>query len=430
MSGLLWGQDWTAAQALVGRGAPSALAAALEAAELGALRERARHIPVDEDVRASLVELIRRLAELSGGPGRASLTDRAFGGSALAVMRAHALTRGAARVASPDLLALRYMLGCRVPEEVRRAFETLAAEVVSQTGVGLGSFAGGAVGVWSGAGGEAATEAGQQVPGEPAGQRRAMPRAIERRPGAAVEPLLRALEGRFERSRVDRGDDPGGQPRAWRRLRQLDELFDGDPTEAVLYAEGRLPGRPRTLRRERRARGGRVALLRDVSASMEGRLSVWAGDVGAGVVGTARRHRMRVGYVEFNHVAERFESAGAFFHRGYRRLLGLARRRRAEGQTSYEAPLGLALAEFRGGPTRDRHVVLLTDGVPVLGDPAVARERDLARRLGVKVHTVFLGLGECPAVLDEISRETGGLRFVARPAPGGVLRVREREASP
>ena len=43
------------------------------------------------------------------------------------------------------------------------------------------------------------------------------------------------------------------------------------------------------------------------------------------------------------------------------------------------------------------------------------RERALARELGVKVHTVFLGLGECPAVLDEISRETDGLRFAARP---------------
>jgi hypothetical protein len=56
----------------------------------------------------------------------------------------------------------------------------------------------------------------------------------------------------------------------------------------------------------------------------------------------------------------------------------------------------------------------------------VQSERALARQLGVKVHTVFLGLGECPSVLDEISRETGGLRFEARPAPGGRVTLRER----
>jgi hypothetical protein len=70
--------------------------------------------------------------------------------------------------------------------------------------------------------------------------------------------------------------------------------------------------------------------------------------------------------------------------------------------------------------------VLLTDGVPVLGDPHVRRERALARELGVKVHTVFLGLGECPGVLDEISRETDGLCFVARPRPDGRVTVLER----
>jgi uncharacterized protein with von Willebrand factor type A (vWA) domain len=148
----------------------------------------------------------------------------------------------------------------------------------------------------------------------------------------------------------------------------------------------------------------------------------------AGLVRTGARRRMRMGYVEFNHEAERFESGGAFFHRRYRRLLALASRRRAEGRTNYEAPLQSALSELRGTAGRERHVVLLTDGVPVLGDPAVRRERRLARELGVKVHTVFLGLGECPEVLDEISRETQGLCFVARPRPDGRLTVLERKA--
>ena len=115
---------------------------------------------------------------------------------------------------------------------------------------------------------------------------------------------------------------------------------------------------------------------------------------------------MRIGYVEFNHEAERYSAAGAFFHRRYTRLLSLAARRRAEGRTSYEAPLRTALTEFRGSAGRERHIVLLTDGIPVLGDPGVRSERALARQLGVKVHTVFIGLGDCPEVLrvSELSR--------------------------
>jgi len=209
-------------------------------------------------------------------------------------------------------------------------------------------------------------------------------------------------------------------------MRRLDEILDADPVDALLLVEGRQPGGARVFRRERRNAGGALAVLRDVSASMEGRLARWSGQVVAGLVRVGARRRMRLGYIEFNHEAERFASGGAFFHRRYRRVLSLAQRRRAEGRTNYEAPLRAALGELRASSGRERHIVLLSDGVPVLGDPAVRSERALARRLRVKVHTVFLGSGECPAVLDEISRETDGLRFEARPGPGGRLTLRER----
>ena len=135
---------------------------------------------------------------------------------------------------------------------------------------------------------------------------------------------------------------------------------------------------------------------------------------------------MRIGYCEFNHHAERFTADGRFFHRRYRKLRSLARSRRSEGRTNYEAPLRLALDEFRRGVGANRHVVLLTDGVPVLGDPVVSRERREARRLGGRIHTVFLGLGECPQVLDQLSRETDGVRLRGVPAAGGRLRVQAR----
>jgi hypothetical protein len=77
-----------------------------------------------------------------------------------------------------------------------------------------------------------------------------------------------------------------------------------------------------------------------------------------------------------------------------------------------------------------RHAILLTDGLPVTGDPEVRAERALARQLRVRVHTVFVGLGPCPEVLDRLSAETGGLAFLARPGPGGRIRVETRTSRP
>jgi hypothetical protein len=71
-------------------------------------------------------------------------------------------------------------------------------------------------------------------------------------------------------------------------------------------------------------------------------------------------------------------------------------------------------------------VVLLTDGRPVAGDPEVRAERRRARQLGVRIHTVFVGLGECPAVLDRLSAQTRGLGFRARAAAGGQIALEPR----
>jgi hypothetical protein len=42
----------------------------------------------------------------------------------------------------------------------------------------------------------------------------------------------------------------------------------------------------------------------------------------------------------------------------------------------------------------------------------------------VRVHTVFLGLGACPEILETLARETGGVCFLGRPGPDGALRLR------
>ena len=407
--------------AAAGSGLPLALA------ERRVLQARAAALEIPAAIRSALLRLAVRLCEVSP-EGEALITDRGFGIQAPRILRAHALLRGADRVAEADLAAVGYMLACRVPESVRAALPELIDELISAPMPAPGGVPAHGAGRVSGEGGGAATTPGASVEADriEVSVEGAVSGPHDDPASAEVAPLLEAIEGRFERGSAERGDDPGGTPRRYRRLRRLDEVFDADPTEAVLFVDGQLPGMPHSYARERPSRGGTLAVLRDVSASMEGRLSRWAGEVVDGIVRTAARRRMRIGYCEFNHCAERFSADGRFFHRRYRKLRSLARSRRSEGRTNYEAPLRLALDEFRRGVGDNRHVVVLTDGVPVLGDPAVARERREARRLGIRIHTVFLGLGECPRVLDQLSRETDGLQFRGVPTAGGRLRVQER----
>ncbi len=417
MPGLLYVQRWDCARALLGGRAELSPGPVIDVCTRRRLQEQARRIPLPHPVQRAYVELVLRLQRFAAGG--MPLSDRTFGRAALRVLRAHALLRGASRVERTDLRALRYMLGRRLPDLTRDQFEELLAEAGRAASPRLGLSAAGAGAAWGVAGAEPI----------PARARRARSQELKpgtRAPGmdeAEVERVLRALGGRFERGYAGLEEDPGGSPRSYRTLRALDEVFDADPVELTGYLDGTRPGLPRSFRRERRRAGGQVAFLRDVSASMEGRLGRWAGRVVAGLVRSGARRRMRIGYVEFNHDARRFHAGGRFFHRRYTSLLELAARSRAAGRTSYQAPLRVALNEFTAGAGRNRHIVLLTDGVPVLGDPEVRRERRLARRLGVQVHTVFLGLGDHPPVLATIARETGGLCFVGRPRPGGGLRV-------
>jgi Mg-chelatase subunit ChlD len=304
------------------------------------------------------------------------------------------------------------MLAARVPEALLRAAEQLVERAAA---------------------GEPATppRAGRALPGDAGGRARPpAARALEEERNALLSPaaparyrpepaevsrLVRALAGRIDRARAERAADPGGSPRRRAPLRSLADAADADAVELALFSEARWPGGPALLRRERRSEGGALALLRDVSASMEGARTRLAADVVAGVVRAAAKRRMRVGYVEFHHEAEPLLVDGALFHRRYRALLERARLARAEGRTSYEAPLRIALEALRALGQRGGHVVLLTDGVPVVGDPRVLRERALAGLLGAHVHTVFLGPEETPQLLEELADETGGLCFrVAR----------------
>lgn len=379
-----------------------------------------------------LLDRLRQRSADQSASGDRLMSDRSFSSAALRLVRAHAFLRGAPAAAPRDLGAIRYMVAHRLPDEVQEDFDHILEELLGDPpNVTM-------------------AEAGAQMPGaQNQGDDDSDPGAAVSQasdswiddqadlpappvlfgqppPPAQVDPLLRALVGRIERGRIDPDTDPGGQPRGYRPLRDLDELIDADVIEALLFTEGRLPGAPRTFERKRRSAGGAVAVLRDISASMAGRLTVWSSQVVLGILRVAARRRMRVGYVEFHHRALPHHVGGRLLHRSYSRLAEQAGQAKAVGQTNYEAPLRTALEGLRGGSGRNRHVVLLTDGLPIIGDTSVRRERQLARRLGVALHTVFLGNGDCPPVLDDISAETGGLRFCGRPLTGGGLRLEER----
>ena len=392
----------------------------------------ALHIePRTIDAYHRLLDRLRQRSADESASGDRLMSDRSFSSAALRLVRAHAFLRGAPAAAPRDLGAIRYMVAHRLPEEVQEDFDHILEELLGDppnvTMTETGAQMPGAQSQGDDSDGAAAASPASDSWIDDQADVPAPPTLFGKPPPPAqVDPLLRALVGRIERGRIDPDTDPGGQPRGYRPLRDLDELIDADVIEALLFAEGRLPGAPRTFERKRRSAGGAVAVLRDISASMAGRLTVWSSQVVLGILRVAARRRMRVGYVEFHHRALPHHVGGRLLHRSYSRLAEQAGQAKAVGQTNYEAPLRTALEGLRGGSGRNRHVVLLTDGLPIIGDTTVRRERQLARRLGVALHTVFLGNGDCPPVLDDISIETAGLRFYGRPLAGGGLRLEER----
>jgi Mg-chelatase subunit ChlD len=312
------------------------------------------------------------------------------------------------------------MLAARVPESLQRAAEQLIERAAAGELAPPSSTA----------------RAARALPGDPgrAAPSDAPPRAREDERTAVLSPLaplahrpepadvsrlVRALAGRIDRAKAERAPDPGGSPRRRAPLRSLADAADADAAELALFADASWPSGPALLRRERRSEGGALVILRDVSASMEGARTRLAADVVAGIVRAAAKRRMRVGYVEFHHEAEPLLVDGSLFHRRYRALLVRARLARAEGRTSYQAPLRAALEALRALGERGGHVVLLTDGVPVVGDARVVRERSELADLGARIHTIFLGAEEHPALLVELAEESGGVCFRA-------LRERER----
>lgn len=447
MTSLIGQRSWFLAHQVVARAArgedrPSSPSPGRSRLNLARLGQATAELPILEATLVAYRRLLERLQQqaqrLSPQSSQALLSDRTFGQAVFPILRAHALIDRRSAVEPQDLRALRLMIAKRIPPELEPAFEELIEEASAEPKEQSHHSAAAMAMAMPAAGLETSGEedpernqnevsgtAALELPeiGEPPMPARASAVGVET---ADVERLMRVLTGRLEKGRRERDDDPGGAPRRYQPLRQFDELLDCDPLEATLFAEGRLPGRPRALRRSRRNAGGALVVLRDVSSSMAGERNAWAGRVTRSLVDAAAHQRARIAYIEFHHRALPRETGGRLLSRRYRQVREQATVAQPLGQTSYEEPLRLALETLRGRRGHNRHIVMLTDGLPITGDTQVRRERALARRLGVSVHTVFIGDGDVPTVLDEISRETGGLRFQAIESGRGLAVVERR----
>lgn len=240
-----------------------------------------------------------------------------------------------------------------------------------------------------------------------------------------LDAILRVIEGEVQRSIASRREVQGGVPKQMRSMRSLDDFFDSDPGEGSMWIENTNPAAPRVFRRTRKERGGRVAVIRDISQSMTGRSSLWVSMVVVGLVEMARRSKMTVGYIEFNHQSYKYIDNGHFFTHNYEALMRKSMETQCSGFTDYQNALDDALKEFasiRGGR---QHVIFLTDGMPTSGDKEVKQELRLAKKIGVAIHSIFIGREQCPPILKKISKETGGIHFQVMPDKEGMVKIFE-----
>ncbi|MEQ9617951.1 MAG: vWA domain-containing protein [Deltaproteobacteria bacterium] len=242
-----------------------------------------------------------------------------------------------------------------------------------------------------------------------------------------VKVIMKVLEGNIQKSIALRAPHPGGLPRKWKRMSYFDEIEDVDPYEAMFWSEHTTPTLPRVHKREKEMMGGEIAILRDVSTSMMGVYSEWSSSVVRGVIELARSKRMRVGYVEFNHRSYKYKRNSKFFTRDYQWMLELASKTECSGNTNYEDALKDALTEFRGRGLRNKHILFITDGIPTSGDCDVITERIRAKKLGVCIHSIFIGSKNYPRILQKISGETSGTQFIATRRKDGTIRIERRD---
>lgn len=388
------------------------------------------------------------------------LTDRTMLVKAPRMIKAMALLNGRGEAISDDLRVLKYMLTFRVPEEVYENLDEILEQVIQeaeeteqddpeegedmqgdqgqeetgQTGQDAQEQEGGSeeelvdqiLDAVEADGEESMKRKSMQQqsgsPKEGGGKsERVQPHMVEN-----MDLLLDKIRGQLERNQADSDIHPGGSPRSYKRMDSFEEFIDSDPVDTAIWMDSISPNLPRAFRRKKKHMGGKVVIIRDVSQSMEGRYARWTSSVVTRLVDMVRRKRMRIGYIEFNHVSRKYTHDGRFFTRDYDKIVDQASNVSCSGVTNYQYPLRDALQELRRGNTRNKHILFLTDGEPTQGDWLVREERRLAKALGVSIHTLFIGTTECPEILDILSEESDGSQFLATPDDRGGLQIAER----
>jgi MoxR-like ATPase len=408
-------------------------------------------VDLTEPVKQLLLEFLNVLLNDYGcNDSNSLLTDRTFLVKAVKILKAKAVLEGRDRCVPEDLFVLKYMTTFRIPEELHNRIEDIINELLRKKKVepedaeDIEQMS------------QAQSE--EQSEGQPRTDYTAQEATVDHRkqqlelgdmvqqtlsPNAEdgsnnhelnldqesienIDVLMKALKGRMERNVAEKVPHLGGQPRKWRRMTTFNDLLDTDPVESAVWYDHISPQLPRVLLRERYDRGGDLAILRDISSSMAGIYSKWASSVILRLLELARKKRMRVGYIEFNHLSTKYQMDGKFFVRDYDKMAHRALALHCSGCTNYQNSLEDALMEFKRLGRGNQHILFLTDGVPTQGDWEVKAERTMAQDLGVAIHTIFIGKNKCPRILEIISEETAGAQFQAATDRHGIIRIEER----
>ncbi len=239
-----------------------------------------------------------------------------------------------------------------------------------------------------------------------------------------VRPILKVIEGNIVQKTEDLMKDYGGSPRSWSRLEDFSQFEDIDPVDSAVWLKQLRPTLPRALLRKRKLKGGALAVIRDISSSMTGTRAQWSSMLILGLIRMARRRRMKLGYIEFNHQSTKFTKSRLFFNRSYNKIGDLASKCLCSGFTNYQLPLLDAIREFRSVNDKVKHVVFITDGRPTEGDREISREIELASKDDIAVHSIYIGKKDSPEILRTLSTKTGGTHFQVGPDDFGKLKLK------
>lgn len=414
-------------------------------------------LKADRDIllRVELPEMVRELllgfvsdlmTRFDLNDNNSLITDRTFLVKAVKMLKAKAVLEHRWVVEPRDMIILKYMTTFRVPPEIHEKVEDLIQEAeqkkkdeVNEEGQPEESNEEAARSEETEEAAEAeASPSDEETEKNTAyrkeihyekvkkdGQRKDEPSPLNKEKIDDLDVILKVIEGEMQRSIASKRESQGGVPKEWRSMRTLDDFFDTDPGESSIWIENANPVTPRVFRRTRKERGGRLAVIRDISQSMTGKSSLWVSMVVIGLVEMAKRSKMAVGYVEFNHQSYKYLDNGRFFTRNYEALMRKSMETQCSGFTDYQNALDDALKEFadvRGGR---QHVIFLTDGMPTSGDKEVKLELKLAKKIGVAIHSIFIGREQCPPILKKISKDTGGIHFQVMPNKEGMVKIFE-----